>query len=94
MQKGIMLDVRLWVAGEAEPTSDWAALTEQAVRAVLAAGQTQYPNLTITVLNLAEQTNFDDYEWDRSVTPPLPRLIGAPAPVSPPPPVDPLEEIN
>lgn len=94
MQNGIMLDVRLWVAGEAEPTVDWAA---QALQEILAAGKTQYPQLTLTVLNLAEQTNFDDYEWDRSTTPPLPRRIGpAPLPPAAPstPPIDSLDEIN
>jgi len=64
MKKGIRLTISLQIEGEAEPTLDWAKLTMQAARDILAAGQAAHPELTVTIRKVVEDTNYDDDEED------------------------------
>ena len=63
MQKAIRLKVNLslWIEGEAEPAEDFAALTTEAVRGLLAAGSERYPALKLTIEKIEEdQADEDD----------------------------------
>ena len=54
MHKGIRLKVNLWIEGEAEPAEDFAVLTMQAVRDLLAVNLPQYPTLKVTIKKIKE----------------------------------------
>ena len=62
MKKGIRLTLSLQIEGEAEPAVNWAKLTMQAARDILAAGQAAHPELTVTIRKIVEDTNSDDDE--------------------------------
>jgi hypothetical protein len=56
VHKAIRLKVNLWlwIEGEAEPAEDFAALTSEAVRGLIAAGSEQYPGLAVTIQKIEE----------------------------------------
>jgi hypothetical protein len=62
MRKAIRLIVKLRVEGEAEPAEDFAKLTTQAVRDLLAAGRKRRPPLQITVRDITEDTSYEESE--------------------------------
>ena len=62
MHKGIRLDVRLWIEGEDEPAHDFAEHTIKAVREMLAAGQSAYPKLQVTIRKIEEDTSWEEDE--------------------------------
>jgi hypothetical protein len=55
MRKAVMLDVRLWVEGEAEPASDFAAAAAAAVRDILKHGADAHPEVTVKVRAVKER---------------------------------------
>jgi hypothetical protein len=55
MRKAVMLDVRLWVEGDAEPASDFAAAAAAAVRDILKQGAESHPELTVKVRQVKER---------------------------------------
>ena len=55
MRKALMLDVRLWVEGEAEPADDFAAAATAAVRDILKAGAESHPEVTVKVRAIKER---------------------------------------
>jgi hypothetical protein len=55
MRKAVMLDVRLWVEGEAEPASDFAAAAAAAVRDILKHGADARPEVTVKVRAVKER---------------------------------------
>ena len=64
MHKGIRLKVNLWIEGEAEPAEDFARLTMQAVRDLLAVNLPQYPALKVTIKKMKEDRDDDEAaEW-------------------------------
>lgn len=62
MRKGILLNIRLWIEGEDEPAHNFADSTMKAVREILAAGKSNYPELHITLRKIEEDTNTEDQE--------------------------------
>lgn len=62
MKKGIRLTISLQIEGEAEPAVNWAALTMQATRDIIAAGLAAHPELAVTLRRIVEDTNYDDDE--------------------------------
>ncbi len=60
MRKAIKLKAVLWLEGEAEPASDFAAATMKAVRDIIAAGRKRHPELRITIKRLVEDEGGDD----------------------------------
>jgi hypothetical protein len=60
MHKGIRLKVNLWIEGEAEPAEDFARLTMQAVRDLLAVNLPQYPTLKVTIKKMKEDRDDDE----------------------------------
>jgi hypothetical protein len=56
MRKAISLDVRLWIEGDDEPAHDFARSTTQAVRDILEAGATKFPDLAITIRSIKERS--------------------------------------
>jgi hypothetical protein len=59
MRKEITLQVQIQIFGEAEPAQDFFALTEQAVREIIAAGANQRPELRVKVKKVVEK-GYDD----------------------------------
>lgn len=59
MRKEITLQVQLQIFGEAEPAEDFLALTERAVREIIAAGATHRPELRVKVKKVVEK-GYDD----------------------------------
>jgi hypothetical protein len=59
MRKEIMLQVQLQIFGEAEPAANFFALTEQAVREIIAAGANHRPELRVKVKKVVEK-GYDD----------------------------------
>ena len=55
MRKAVMLDLRLWVEGDAEPADDFAAAAAAAVRDILTAGADAHPELTVKVRAVKER---------------------------------------
>jgi hypothetical protein len=55
MRKAVMLDVRLWVEGEAEPASDFAAAAAAAVKEILKRGADACPEVTVKVRAVKER---------------------------------------
>ena len=66
MHKSIRLKVVLWIEGEDEPAHDYAAMTIQLVRDLLAAPHPNTPTLQVTVKRLVEAA---DEDWDPSMEP-------------------------
>jgi len=62
MHKGIRLYVKLWIEGEDEPAHDFAEHTIKAVQEMLAAGQSLYPGLQVTVRMIEEDTSWEEDE--------------------------------
>jgi hypothetical protein len=64
MHKAIRLKVKLslWIEGEAEPAEDFAALTAEAVRGIIAAGSEKYPGLAVTVEKIEEDRTGEEDE--------------------------------
>jgi hypothetical protein len=60
MRKAILLEVRLWVEGEAEAAADFAALTTRAVREIVAAGADTHPELKVRVRSVREARDDDE----------------------------------
>ncbi len=60
MHKGIRLKVNLWIEGEAEPAEDFARLTMQAVRDLLAVNLPQYPTLKVTIKKMKEDRDDEE----------------------------------
>jgi hypothetical protein len=52
----------LWIEGEAAPAENFATLTEEAVRGIIAAGSEQYPGLAVTVQKIEEDRSEEDEE--------------------------------
>ena len=63
MRKAILLEVRLWVEGEAEAAADFAEVTTRAVREIVAAGAEAHPGLKVRVRSVREAR--DDGETRR-----------------------------
>ena len=59
MRKEITLQVQLQISGDAEPAQDFFALTEQALREIIAAGANQRPDLRVKVKRVVEK-GYDD----------------------------------
>ena len=73
MRKAIQLEVRLWIEGEDEPAHDFAQSTIQAVKEMLAAGESSHPELKVTIKKIVEDTNYDaedDETTNQQVTAP------------------------
>jgi hypothetical protein len=66
MKKGIQLDVRLLISGEADPESDWVAYTLQAAQTMIGAGAAQYPDLQVVIKRITENTNYEDDDFSLS----------------------------
>ncbi len=64
MHKAIRLRLKLslWIEGEAEPAEDFAALTTEAVRALIAIGSAQFPGLAVTVEKIEEDRSDEEDE--------------------------------
>ncbi len=60
MHKGIRLKASIWIEGEDEPAHDFAKLTMQVVRDLLAAPHPQYAALKVTVKKIVEDRNYDE----------------------------------
>ena len=60
MRKAILLEVRLWVEGEAEAAADFAELTTRAVREIVAAGAEAHPELKVRVRSVREARDDDE----------------------------------
>ncbi len=62
MHKGIRLILKLWIEGEDEPAHNFAAHTMEAVREILTAGHSRYPELQIVVRSIKEDTDWEENE--------------------------------
>jgi hypothetical protein len=62
MHKGIRIYVKLWIEGEDEPAHNFAEYTMKAVQEMLAAGQSVYPELEVTIRKIEEDTSWEDEE--------------------------------
>jgi hypothetical protein len=62
MHKGIRLIVKLWIEGEDEPAHNFAEHTIKAVQEMLAAGQSTYPELQVTIRKIEEDTSWEEDE--------------------------------
>ena len=62
MHKGIRIYVKLWIEGEDEPAHNFAEYTIEAVQEMLAAGQSVYPGLQVTIRKIEEDTSWEDEE--------------------------------
>jgi len=62
MHKGIRIYVKLWIEGEDEPAHNFAEYTINAVQEMLAAGQSVYPDLQVTIRKIEEDTSWEDEE--------------------------------
>ena len=62
MHKGIRIYVKLWIEGEDEPAHNFAEYTIEAVQEMLAAGQSVYPGLQVTIRKIEEDTSWQDEE--------------------------------
>ncbi len=60
MHKGIRLKASIWIEGEDKPAHDFAKLTMQVVRDLLAAAHPQYPALKVTVKKIVEDRDYDE----------------------------------
>jgi hypothetical protein len=60
MHKGIRIYVKLWIEGEDEPAHNFAEYTINAVQEMLAAGQSVYPDLQVTIRKIEEDTSWED----------------------------------
>jgi hypothetical protein len=65
MHKAIRLKLKLslWIEGEAEPAEDFAALTTEAVRSLIAIGSAQFPGLNVTIEQI-EEVHGDEEDED------------------------------
>jgi hypothetical protein len=66
MRKEITLQVQIQIFGEAEPAEDFLALTERAVREIIAAGATRRPELRLKVKKVVEK-GYDDEDEARDL---------------------------
>lgn len=85
MRKAIQLEVRLWIEGEDEPAHDFAQSTIQAVKEMLAAGESSHPELKVTIKKIVEDTNYDaedDESAGQQAPPQAQPTATQPAPVS------------
>ena len=55
MRKAVMLDVRLWVEGDAEPAQNFAAEAAAAVREIIKRGAEARPEVTVKVRAVKER---------------------------------------
>jgi hypothetical protein len=62
MRKAIQLRVVLWIEGEDEPAHNFAQLTTEAVREIVAAGAKCRPELKVTVKRIVEDNSDDEDE--------------------------------
>ncbi len=60
MKKAVELKLKLWIEGEDQPAHDFAASSIQAVRDIMAAGESKHPELQITIKEIAEDTEDED----------------------------------
>ena len=67
MRKEITLQVQLQIFGDAEPAQDFFALTEQAVREIIAAGANLRPDLRVKVKRVVEKGYDDTDETDAAL---------------------------
>ena len=67
MRKEITLQVQLQIFGDAEPAQDFFALTEQAVREIIAAGANLRPDLRVKVKRVVEKGYGDTDETDAAL---------------------------
>ena len=65
MHKGIRLYIRLWIEGEDEPAHNFAESAIKAVQEMLAASQSIYPELQVTVREIEEDTSWEDNDNSR-----------------------------
>ncbi len=67
MRKEITLQVQLQIFGEAEPAQDFFALTEQAVREIIALGANHRPDVRVKVKRVVEKGYDDTDETDAAL---------------------------
>ena len=56
MRKAISLTVQLWIEGDDDPAHDFAQSTTDAVRALIDAGATQFPALSVQIRSIKERS--------------------------------------
>ncbi len=60
MKKGIRLNVKLWVEGDAEPAQPFLDLTSRMVKEIVSAGQPKFPGFSFVVRDINEDTSSEE----------------------------------
>jgi hypothetical protein len=59
MHKAIQLRVTVWIEGEDQPAHNFFDSTKQAINDIIAAGKGRYPQLKVTIKEVAEDDDYD-----------------------------------
>lgn len=59
MHKAIQLRVTVWIEGEDQPAHNFFDSTKQAINDIITAGKARYPQLKVTIKEVAEDDDYD-----------------------------------